>query len=120
MKYIKLFEDLSINKDGYERITSDDFHEYSMGSLEMDKSEVDKIKKMPPLSDYVVKYSTHHRYIGMESFDPDCTIAIYKLDDDWYLLGYYQWNHGNSINRQFRCDRLDGLLACLKNECDFL
>ena len=118
-----MFEDLSINKDAYEAITSEAFYSYIQDKdniITFDRNECDKIKYLF-LGYEVCNLISFVEITGKGKHSGYENISMYKIQDDWYVLVYTYWsfiNHKRGvIQEHFRCDRWDGLMNCLKNEC---
>ncbi len=65
------------------------------------KAEIDMIQQEFP-NMYIDKHIYH-----LESFGR----KIYKLEDDWFILGILS---GYGIPTLYKCDQIDGLIECLK------
>ena len=106
MKYIKLFEN---NKDGYEVITHDDFMRWPMKSMvSISERNINIISRI--LSKYISlsNINVNKNDLGYNYFALEFGDYIFESDDEWFFLVIN--------NRYYKCDQLDGLLNCLKNE----
>ena len=129
MKYIKLFEDL--NQDGYEPSTHEemiDMCRFTDASLDMIpgneiefSSEADTaLFKLGFKSDNFRRKSRNVYILRKEvNRDGIREVNIIPAKDDWYFA---QVDVGDESTGgymvYYKCDQVDGLLNCLKKECD--
>ena len=132
MKYIKLFE-----SNLYDRITYSQFAELQggLGYAKLRPMDVREINKIQPLNfeltdeDYLTgldKIGCGEYLICKDTIEKSIRtpkkkvedIAITKLDDDWYILHYKDmgFREAGTKSRYFKCDQIEGIADCLKNE----
>lgn len=123
MKYLKKFNESS--ESYYEEIYQDDpiINSDTNDEIEFTKNEVDDIislydKKIFSINlkgwtegSVVFDGSIVHE-IGIK--DKFNTYAIYKYDDEWYILLTRYVNNNNWT--YYKCDQFEGLLECLKDK----
>lgn len=105
LKYIKLFEDM--NDDGYEEISYSSSRRGESIPPSQGDREFEILSKMG-----FIKLFSIDGYSLVSIFGG---IYIYKYDDEWYEV--VKIVDGYRVYKNYRCDQLDGLLNCLKNEC---
>jgi len=121
MKYIKLFEDL--NEDGYEEISYSSSRKGEAIPPSQGDREFEILSKMGFIKQLWLKDSMdsiEYYYLGINLSGERRGIYIHKYDDEWYEVLVNTMVNGarrpNAVYKSYRCDQLDGLLACLKKE----
>ena len=119
MKYIKLFEENSDygyeeNSDyGYEEIDADDYHTGMNSMVSLSSRDIDVISEVVSSSfpDYFIK-----KIEGLDN-DPMNGLTFFFLQKgDYIFKAYDEWFFLIIDGNYYKCDQLDGLLNCLKNE----
>jgi len=115
MKYLKLFED--INTYEWKEVSAWDVHriieQATLPFCEKDKERLSKLQfKFKKDTNYyfVNGIDTHYDYAVRK--DNYYNLYIYKSDDEWYYLSVHS---RSSTNKDYKCDRLDGLMTCMKD-----
>jgi len=129
MKWIKLFED--IDKDLYKEIDASDFcnSEAIAGSIGDDVSYTFKPISFSRQDTSILKEFGFKDIDGEEmcgyfsmppkkygrtwSKDGEIRVSIFKSIDDWYYVMCVKI----VSTKYYKCDQMDGLLNCIKEEC---
>jgi hypothetical protein len=118
MNYIKLYEDF--NSDGYEEI---EFHQFDEDRPSMDDPaistnfETTKLENMGFTKVGNRVFTKKYSFLMPGAGTKYNTCTIRKKDDDWYYLTMTRYNP-SSNTKYYKCDQFDGLINCLKNECN--
>ena len=115
MKYIKLFE----NNKGIQNIS--DNRSIFNSIIDLNDEEIIKITnlfkgiKTIVDSDTIKNKNTYNNYI----FIPKLGIAIFKLEDDYYLFEILEGSASASTYR-FKCDQISNLIKCVNIILNYL
>jgi len=112
MKYIKLFEDLT---DKYHDVSN--LRYIDVSPIEFSDKEEGNLLKIGFSKSIPTCYT-------LIDIDNGYNIDIFKVDDEWYYVGYYirYEKENGSLGlvqvRLYKCDQWDGLMDCLEKEFD--
>jgi len=116
MKYLKCFNE-SLNSNGYDKIDTITLQKM----IDKYKSKEDfENNEIIQIEDAILPSRTgNSRYYILDKSRKACLtytiwndIVVYKLSDSWYCVRIINNNHEADT---YRCDQIDGLLNCLKD-----
>lgn len=121
MKYLKLFENISV--DGYESITKGNM--FNLGRLENLENFNNSLLRIvsESLKNYNKKLnialvkSNDITRIAANDLNHEARITIFELKDEWYLLNLYiyELHNGGYMSEYYKFDQLSGLISCIEN-----
>lgn len=119
MKYIKLFEShekvFESNEKFYVSINMEAYNELKEMSIPV-KRTYERLVNIFPSYEIIIKNDRDYLLIKRESPISSRKIFIYALKDEWYSLAVSF--DLEQFEEYYKCDQWDGLLDCLKKECN--
>ena len=121
MKYIKLHTEwekvFESNEKLYVSINRNAYNELKEMCIPV-KRTYERLVNIFPSYEIIIKNDRDFLLIKRESPISSRKIFIYALEDEWYSLAVgFDLEH-QTFEEYYKCDQWDGLLDCLKKECN--
>ncbi len=130
MKYLKSFE--SVNTNFYEEISIPEADRFIYNNhIFFEENIIDKlldifIENNIDKDNISLEVENKGGYVRMTVFILSMEFIFHSLNDEWFVLLYEGdiprlFNTGNTfVSRVFKCDQLEGLVNCLKDQILFI